>query len=172
MAVAHVPRLGGSIPQTPTDSGGKMFGGRWLYLLFHPWIIIEESVHQIKWAWQRLFRGWDDRVAYGIDWYIAKNMPAWIERMKEYGNSYPFDLTYEEWHGILDEMSVGFDAGYQLLNEDFPAWKELWDSCWEGGDVPNPDEFWPKLSEQKEEATKKFDRGMELFVKWFWNMWD
>ena len=88
-----------------------MFGYNNWYLLLHPWKIISESCNHLHWAWQRVFRGWDDRVAWGIDWHLAKMLPVWINRMKEYGNSYPGDLTYEEWHGILDEMIIGFKAG-------------------------------------------------------------
>ena len=149
-----------------------MFGRRWVYLLSHPWIIATETAYQVKWAWQRLFRGWDDRVAFGIDWYLAENMPAWIERMKKYGNSYPFDMTPEEWNKVLDEIADGFRAGHRVLNGDLSAWKELWDSGWTGGDIPNPDEFWPKMKGQEKEALEKFDRGMELFVQYFWNLWD
>ena len=149
-----------------------MFGYRILHVLLHPWVIAKEIASQIKWAYQRVFRGWDDRVAYGIDWYLTENMPAWIKRMKQYGNSYPFDTTPEEWHGILDEIADGFRAGYMILNNDFPVWQELWNSGWTGGDVPDPDEFWPKEKEQREKAIKIYERGMELFVKYFFNLWD
>ena len=32
------------------------------YILTHPQQILKEWQCQIKWGWQRLFRGWDDRV--------------------------------------------------------------------------------------------------------------
>ena len=59
-----------------------------------------------------------------------------------------------------------------MLEDDFPAWRELWDSGWQGGDVPNPDEFWPQLEKERAETQEKFDRGMELFVQYFWSLWD
>jgi len=142
------------------------------YIIFHPITNLRELGYHIKWAYQRLFRGWDDRVAMGISWHLCQNMPAWIARMKQYGNSYPMDTTYEEWHEILDNIADGFRAGNRLLEDDFPVWHKLYDSGWDGEDIPNPDEFWKQWKKERNEAKDEFDEGMKLFVAWFFNLWD
>ena len=149
-----------------------MFGYRILHVLLHPWIIISESYRHLRWAWQRVFRGWDDRVTYGIDWHLSENMPAWIKRMKEYGNSVPFDMTAEEWWGILDEIADGFRAGYRLLNDDFPAVKEMVNSRDRFDSIIRDDAFMEKFAKQREEALVIFNRGMEMFVQHFFSLWD
>ena len=147
-----------------------MFGYRLLYLLLHPWIIVKESFNQIKWAWQRVFRGWDDRASWNINDHILKIVPEMIERMRDYDNSYPSSIGQDEWHNILDKISDGFKAGYKLSNSDQEVFNELWDSGWNGGDFP--DGFMERLKEESIELNDKFDAGMALFVKWFWSLWD
>ena len=140
------------------------------YIIFHPITNLRELGYHIKWAYQRLFHGWDDRVAYGIDWYLCKSVPAWIARMKQYGNSYPMNTTYEEWHEILDSIADGFSAGNRLLEDDFPAWHKFRDSR-KGREDP-PKEFWDQLNKERNEAKEKFDEGMKLFVSYFFSLWD
>ena len=149
-----------------------MFGYRLIDVLRHPVIIIKEIIYHIKWAWQRVFRGWDDRAAMSIDGYLVEMIPQWIGRMREYDNSHPFRLSEEEWDYILDEIYEGFKAGERIENDDFPAWKELWASGWDGKEIPPDSPFWKKLKEQHEEALETFNRGMELFVEFFWDLWD
>lgn len=40
---------------------------------------------QIKWAWQRVVRGYDDRVTWGFDGYFIQIIPA----LKEFCEHYP-----------------------------------------------------------------------------------
>lgn len=132
------------------------------YVLFHPWELLLEWKRQIKWFFQRGFRGWDDRVAWSIDYHIAKMLPLWLEELRRNKQGIPFEmfngLPYEDevnythseeswkiaterWNKILDEMIVGFNA-YKDNN------------ILEG------------------EEREKFNKGMELFVKHFENLWD
>ena len=153
-----------------------MFGYRLRDVLRHPIITIKEVLSHIlshiKWAWQRVFRGWDDRVAMSMDSYLVEMIPQWIKRMKEYGNSYPPSLSKEKWSRVLDEISEGFKSGRQLIDDDFPAWDDLRGSGWLSGEIPHDSVFWDKLKEQQDEALEKFGRGMELFVEFFWDLWD
>jgi hypothetical protein len=144
----------------------KRFGGyagyNAYYLLFHPWEILLEWKRQIKYAWQRVFRGWDDRVAWDIGYYISKMLPLWLEQLRNNKHGIPMEmfdgLPYEDeinythseeswkiaterWNGVLDEIISGFNA-YKNNN------------ILEG------------------EEREKFNKGMALFVKHFENLWD
>lgn len=52
-----------------------------------------------------------------------------------------------KWHKILEEIAQGFEAGDKLSVS-----------------LLTPD--------QEEKLQKKFDRGMDLFKKYFFNLWD
>ena len=51
-------------------------GYRITYALTHPWKIFEKYLREIKYAWQRIFKGWDNRVIWSIDFYLAKMIPV------------------------------------------------------------------------------------------------
>ena len=141
-----------------------------MHILFHPFMNIKEVYLHIKWAFQRVYRGWDDRAAYGIDFFLAKIVPELIEGMKKYGNSYPKDLTPDEWIDVLNEISDGFKAAHRLQNDDFPAWNDLTPEDWEKD--MQPKEFWDRLQEQQDEAIKTFYEGLDKFAEHFFNLWD
>lgn len=42
------------------------------------------NIRQIKWAWQRVVRGYDDRVKWGFDGYFLQVIPALKEFCEEY----------------------------------------------------------------------------------------
>lgn len=153
--------------------------------------------HPIKWAWQRLYRGWDDRVIWSIMDYLARMLPVWLERLREETHGVPGSLCPEGrdveeasivWDGILDKMIVGFVAAKQILESDFPAWDsrylaehERCGRCLEIGDAEDRErmrqvaeeiDFWPRLHRQEDEALEKFNVGMDLFKEHFFDLWD
>ena len=71
--------------------------------------------------------------------------------MQEYGNSYPSELTSEEWNQILLEISEGMKL---YLNED--DWIELWTDD----------------REEYEKIKSKIDNALSLVEKWFYTLWD
>lgn len=46
-------------------------------------------INEIKWAWQRVVRGYDDRVFWGFDSYFLQVMPA----LKEFCHNYIKDAN-------------------------------------------------------------------------------
>jgi len=76
---------------------------------------VRELKYQIKWAWQRLFRGYDDRVWWNLNSYLCKMLPVWLRKIKT-GHLHPADLTEEAWEAMLEEMADGFEEGYYLMD--------------------------------------------------------
>ena len=138
------------------------------YYLTHPWKIISEIKYNIKWAWQRIFRGWDDRVCWSIDGYLFKMMPQWLRQLKETKHGIPFcffeeigakydnhggysdeDMKNAEAHfnKILDQMIEGFESGYKVVQSDLQVYCDFkqWqidtygqELEWSLGDDDNP----------------------------------
>jgi hypothetical protein len=140
------------------------------YTLFHPWVVFSYWYRNIRWAWQRVFRGWDDRISWSVDYYLAKNLPLWIKQLKEDGHGIPtvmwedsdFDKNNnyattpesdkkaeEKWDNILDQIILGFETYQQMQDE------VIWEN--------NPKYF---------EMNKKFENGFDLLKKYFGNLWD
>lgn len=117
--------------------GGSIAGYHPYHILTHPWILIGEARSQIKWAWQRVFRGWDDRVTWSIDSYLSQHIPDWMEKLKKDKFGVPsmmfqdgdyvgdnweipdevFEKRAREYDRILDQIALGFRFYYKLNNE-------------------------------------------------------
>lgn len=100
------------------------------YALTHPHRIVSFMFLEIKWAWQRVFRGWDDTVVWSLDTYLAKNICVWLEELKKDKAGVPsniysqyedgedgYRLALEEYRKILDEIICGFDDYVKAVEE-------------------------------------------------------
>ncbi len=132
------------------------------YLLTHPWIILQDPRQEIKWAWQRVWRGWDNVAVWSIDLYLAQLIPELIKQLNELERGVPIAMFEDDdwddenyrykpgateraalrWEGILNEIIEGFEEYAKL-------------SLVEGGALRN----------------KKFQRAFILFQEYFGNLW-
>ena len=112
--------------------------------------------NRIKWAWQRVFRGYDDR--WHWDLFYASSRPIienlmWLQKNHSGCPNEFYDETKKgdechKWEDILGKMAQGFEAGLEI--DDKMLYKG--------------DEY-DKLMEQ-------YNKGMELFVKYYRGLWD
>jgi len=133
------------------------------YVLQHPWELLFEYGRQIKYAYQRVFNGYDETVTWDISSYLAEMLPKWMKTLKENKHGTPnsafeglpfenedegsysdesWEIAKKRWESVLDEIIVGFET-YR-------------------------DDQW--LSE--EGSRGKFDKAMKLFVENFESFWD
>lgn len=136
------------------------------YALLHPWLIINHMGLEIKWTCQRVFRGWDDRVVWSIDYYLANMIPQWLNQLIEKKQGIPmtvlanypmdenynttpedFDLAQKQWDAIVKTIIVGFES-YKQMND------------------LNPD------SEEYKKRSFLFNVGFNNFKKHFVSLWD
>jgi hypothetical protein len=108
----------------------SMFGYRTGYTITHPWNIYKGIRNEIKWAWQRVFRGYDNRIIWSLDYYLSEMLPVWLRELKQEKAGIP-TVCFEEddwdndkceykkgaieracnkWDDILDGMIEGFEA--------------------------------------------------------------
>jgi len=126
------------------------YSKRWY--VTHPWVWVEDVIRNLKWAAQRVFRGYDDTVVWSIDWHLCEYMPKWLCTLKENKQGYPADFYEnggeEAWNKVLDDMIAGFEAGFKILNE-------------------------PPIDKDEYQAlTDRWSSGMELFKEYFFALWD
>ncbi len=118
---------------------------------------MKELFRQLKWAWQRVYRGWDDRVIWSIDWYLCEMLPVWLRTLREItgeppvefcdelDNVYSIGESQRMWSCILDEIADGFEASLKnILNME---------------------------SDDTEGDMEKHDKTMDLFKEHFFTLW-
>jgi hypothetical protein len=141
------------------------------YLLIHPWKFVNSCCRQCKYAWQRVFRGWDDRVVWSIDNYLAKSIPQWIRALKENQIGYPMSMHKEE---------DFIDAGYSLETtedsdkEAIKKWDNILNQIAEGFEAYTKidDESLYPGKEGYEELLEKYEIGFKLLKEHFSDLWD
>jgi hypothetical protein len=141
------------------------FGGyNSYYVLTHPWEFFEECWRQVRWAWQRIFRKYDDRVIWNIDCFLTEMLPIWIRQLKRNKDGIP-RIMWEEGMTPIDE-------NYNYSEEDNEIarlkWENILDNIAEGFEAGRKIQDW----ESTEELVKKFDEGFDLFKKYFFDLWD
>jgi hypothetical protein len=140
------------------------------HTLLHPWLLVEDGWDQVRWAWERIWKYWDSRVIWSIDWYLSDMIPVWIKELKKVRYGYPMTmfegmtptdtntwsysdedekLASKKWDDILDKIILGFESYHRIHNE----------SLWE-----NHPEY--------KELNENFEIGFDLFRKYFEDLWD
>lgn len=93
---------------------------------------VREVPRQIRWAWQRALRGWDDRSVWCLHDHLAKTLGAQLVHMADTSYSYPGDAeypTFELWtadlrrHGeaLLALHKGSFDC--ETSDEEVALWR-------------------------------------------------
>jgi hypothetical protein len=136
-----------------------------IHSLTHPWIIFEHICNEIKWAWQRVFNGYDERVVWSIDWYLAEKIPLWMQELKIEKHGLPMKIFKDEdWvdnnptDEAHDKRKIEYDAILDEISEGFTCYTKL--------------ETLKYNSPEYLEYEKKFNRAFDLFREWFGTFWD
>lgn len=77
---------------------------------------------QVRWAWQRVFRGWDDRSLWSLDTWLGRTVGAQLQAMADIAHGWPGgpDWTFETWTAALRQHGeVLTDYGHNCdANDD------------------------------------------------------
>jgi hypothetical protein len=138
------------------------------YILTHPILLFREVGLRIRWAWQRVFRGWDDRAVWSIDSYLADQIIATVYRLKTIKHGIPMSMfenddfeengydikpghekvADERWDKILDKIIAGFGC-----------YKKLEDLSWVDTD-------------ETAILRKVYEEGFDILREHFSSLWD
>jgi hypothetical protein len=128
-------------------------------------------LNEIKYFIQRGKRGYSNRDLWDVNSYLCEIIPQMIRHLAKNNTGCPSDLwdskkinnECHKWETILEEIAQGFEAG-----------KEINDSigCRYRVDVEDNAFVFKYDKKRATLLTNKFNRGMELFHKYFFSLWD
>lgn len=141
---------------------------------------------QIKWAYQRITRGFCDCDYWDLDTYLSELLAQSLKKLADDGNGYPGTEefpTYESWQEYLYKI---IDLLRFSLNEDMPnEYEEAWMKTWEDKDnflesVNNPtpeekeitDKYLKKENENELLKRKAQDEALDMIKHVYNNLWD
>lgn len=153
-------------------SWNKIFSKKIQYMIPRT---IKNIKNEIEWAWQRVFRGYDDRMIWSLNSYLDTYIPKIIRKMIKIVHGYPANpfceseiKNIEQWKEILEKIAKGFDAIRKIDNYEFMKNTEekYTEGIFKG--------MHKKKTDKKEynRLYNEFEKGIELFKKYFLNLWD
>lgn len=102
-----------------------------------------DSYWGVRFAWQRVHRGWDDRSLWSLDTWLARTVGAQLQEMARIAHGWPGgpDWTFETWTaalrvhgGVLADYGHNCDADNDAIEaaQDSMRWvadqlPALWD---------------------------------------------
>lgn len=115
----------------------------------------------VRYAWQRLTRGWDDSDMWSLDCSLAKLIAPRLRRFRDLDGGVFGGIPASYCDTGSDGMPVATEAARNRYRADldkmiaafeFAASKERWD-------------------EHRPEVYARHDEGIKLFAEHFWSLW-
>jgi len=136
------------------------------YKIYRLFYIIKEIPREIKWFILRGKNGYAECDVWNLDNYLSEWLPKALRHLSENNVGCPSDLYDKtvkgnecwKWTEILEKMAQGFEAKISLSNLEF------WSLCMDDKNIIHKD--------QQKKLEEKAKKGMELFVRYFDNLWD
>lgn len=98
----------------------------------------------VKYAYQRVVRGWDDRLLWDLPGYIEPMIVAQVKNLRENCVGHPHNITEKKWKKVLDTILKGF-VPEPDMGANMKEWKKYmnnkqkalillaayWDNLWD-----------------------------------------
>ena len=130
----------------------------------------------IKHAYQRVSRGWSDADTWGMDWHLARVIPQMARHLAKNLTGCPASLyddgvseedRLHKWKEILETMASGFEQKIKWEDE----YCEMMGLKYHEGIFKEP-EFKTLYDFKDKQINDEFNKSMDLFKEYFWNLWD
>lgn len=108
--------------------------------------VVKDFLYEIKMKYQLVTRGYSDRNVYSMCDDMATLNIKLLTALRDNGHGNPYGLTKKKWKAILTKMIEGFETVDTYS--------------------------WDLSKSQEKKNQKKFEEGMELYAKWYKNLWD
>jgi hypothetical protein len=144
-----------------------------------PFSNIGAFFRNIKYAYQRVTRGFCDYDAWDLDHYYTELIAASISYMRKNLHSYPPNMTFKEWEDILFEIQEHFEKANDTNSFYENPYRELFfeilktGSSLEGDNEKLIRKNYYKIEEKNRELrAKELQEGLTMLLKYFRDLWD
>jgi hypothetical protein len=150
------------------------------YVLQEPWKILRYYKNEIKYAHQRVSRGWDDKAVWHVGYFLAEMLPGIMRQLKEVGHGFPVTMYEGAEDNPISQMQLGSidnDGNYIETEEDKKAsekWDKILDDIADGFEcyLKYDEEFDYKIPREEDENYRKFQYALDLLKKYYEDLWD
>lgn len=172
------------------------FNGRNVFTLYpyswkYPscwWKNIESFFRGFKYTYQRATKGYCDYDLFSIsDWFL-ETFPNMLKEFADETYSHPYDMDEKEWEKYLVEMREHFLNACKEYENSSPEARKEFDELYKDFPITeyfkNPEfyntkgrkekikEYYKKVKEYDKYKQEELKKGMDMFQKRFWDLWD
>ena len=172
------------------------FNGRNVFTLYpyswkYPscwWKNIESFFRGFKYTYQRATKGYCDYDLFSIsDWFLEV-FPNMLKEFADETYSHPYDMDEKEWGKYLVEMREHFLNACKEYENSSPEARKEFDELYKDFSAAeyfkNPElyntkerkekikEYYKKVKEYDNYKQEELKKGMDMFQKRFWDLWD
>lgn len=119
--------------------------------------IFRKLYYNIKYFIQRGKRGYSDFDIMDFDTYLLELIPNALKDFNNKRDTYPSELSDEEWGSVLNEIITSFENANDIAVVSISADEE--------------NQKMNKIKEKKEYLQKNLEKGFELLLKYFHDLW-
>ncbi len=134
------------------------------WIPYRRWQWIKDRPRYTKYFFQRAKRGYADNDVWGLCDHICDIMVGGTKQLRKYNVGHPVGLSDKSWKQVLKDIEDGFKAGKRLSDgiSYIPAKsKKLKGKA-----------YIKEYNRRQKPDEKKFNKGMKLMHKYFFNLWD
>jgi hypothetical protein len=136
------------MPRFLTQNSPPLGSYNYACYLYQPHKYVIELFDHIKWFVQRGCRGYSDRDAWSIDWYLCEWMPQALADLKRNTHGRPIGMSRKEWDAKLDRMIRAFRTARDIQD------------------------YRPGTKEEMQAAIRQFRRDFDVFKNYYFSLWD
>ena len=149
---------------------------------------IESFFRGFKYTYQRATKGYCDYDLFSIsDWFLEV-FPNMLKEFADETYSHPYDMDEKEWGKYLVEMREHFLNACKEYENSSPEARKEFDELYKDFSAAeyfkNPElyntkerkekikEYYKKVKEYDNYKQEELKKGMNMFQKRFWDLWD
>lgn len=159
----------------------KYFSHSPRYYLRHPFEWIGDKCRALKWARQRVVRGYADCDVWNLDNWFSDVVSGALTHLAEHHCGWPDHLfkTPEEWTAWLKKAAAAIkmmdEEEQDKVNKYWPPYRDELDN-WQIKGYKGPSQAFRNYTDEAQriaaEAQKNFEAVMSEFVQYFSALWD
>ena len=160
----------------------KYFSHRPRYYLRHPFEWMGDKWKELKWARQRVVRGYADCDMWNLDSWFAAVLPDMLNQFAEDAHGWPDGTfeTFEDWQQWLRDTAAAIkmmrEEEQDAINPHWPAYQKELDNWQYTANGYAPGEvahcYWEEAKRIAADAQNNFEQAMISFSKNFKCLWD
>jgi hypothetical protein len=144
----------------------------WYYYIVN---VIQDFPRVLKAKWQRSTRGWADCDVWSLDSWFQHVMPNMLRQLAENKMGIPMTVFTKEELALMElgeevddtNAAKRWDTILHTMAHRLEAHQRFWDNMDKYSELDTK-----AFMKKEDESIKEVDAGLEMFVKYFWSLWD